>query len=312
VLLTASSLLATILIVAVSLVQVRPAKIALALKAHTDDTRGGAFARGMLVSVQSGLCVALLFSAGLFAQSLTRVLALDLGVELDRTVQVNFNVPRAAMSVADKRSLYERALARVRRQPGVEYAALATSNPYQSGAGSSPFTAERTQREQWEGKDAAYSAAVGGGFFSASGAKTLVGRDFTDEDIAGAPRVAIINQNLAAQLWPGGQALGNCLFLDEKRECVRVVGVLGGVWKLRALDRSKMAIYTPMAQTDDAEPRANQDRLDGCSTPFGWRYRAQSLTRLPCTSPVRAISSTGKFGRGDSARRCSRDSRPSR
>ena len=264
VLIALSSALATVLVVVVSLVQVRPAKIALALKAHAEDTRGSAVVRSVLVSVQSGLCVALLFSAGLFAQSLTRVLSLDLGVELDRTVQVSFNVPRGGVSVADQQSLYERALTRLREHPGVESAALATSDPFQSGSGSMPFTTERSRREEWEGRgEVAYSAAVGGGFFTASGAKTLVGRDFTDDDNAGAPRVAIINRNLATRLLPGKDALGHCVFLEETRECIRVVGVLGGVWKLRALDRSKMTIYTPIAQTEDAEPGAILIRTRG-------------------------------------------------
>ena len=254
-LMAVSSAVAISRVMLVSLVQVRPSRIALALRAHTDDGRGSAFARGVLVAVQSGVCVALLFSAGLFARSLTRVLALDLGVELDRTVQATFNIPRGSVAAADQRALYERALERVRAHPAVERAALATSHPFQSGMGSSPFTAGHSPRETWEGKgEVAYSAAVGAGFFSTTGARTLVGRDFTDDDKAGAPGVVIINANLAKRLWPGGGALGDCLFLDSGGDCLRVVGVLGGTWKLRALDRTKMTVYTPLAQTADVEP----------------------------------------------------------
>jgi putative ABC transport system permease protein len=35
---------------------------------------------------------------------------------------------------------------------------------------------------------------------------------------------------------------------------VRVVGVLGGVWKFSILERNKMALYTPMAQSGGARP----------------------------------------------------------
>jgi predicted permease len=265
-----SGLVAVALVAVVSLAQVRPERILRALVVRTiDERRGGAWTRGSLLALQSGLCVALLFSAGLFARSLGRVLALDLGVELDRAVQMSFNIPRGSRAPAERGSLYDRALERVRALQGVERAALSVSAPYQSGMGSAPFTAEQTQRELWEGKgEVAYSTAVGAGFFGTVGARSLAGRDFTDADRAGAPLVAIVNRNQAARLWPAGGALGRCLFLDEQRECYRVVGVLGGVWKLRALDRSKMTVYTPLAQTPDASAGALLVRTRGPAGPM--------------------------------------------
>ena len=276
-LMSVSGVVAITLVATVSLLQVRPAEIVRALTIRTiDERRGGAWTRGALVALQSGLCVALLFSAGLFAKSLSRVLALDLGVELDRTVQLSYNIPRGSRTPAERQSLYDRALERVRAQAGVEQAALSVSAPFQSGSGASPFTAEQTHSELWEGKgEVAYATAVGAGFFRTVGAASLVGRDFTDSDKAGAPLVAIVNANLAARLWPGGGALGKCLFQDEKtRECYRVVGVLGGVWKLRALDRSKMAIYTPLAQTPTASPGALLVRTRGAPGPMLAQLRA--------------------------------------
>jgi len=198
---------------------------------------------------------------------------------------VSFNIPRGSRTPAEQQSLYDRALERVRAQAGVERAALAVSAPFQSGSGAGPFTAEQTLR------DAAYSTAVGSGFFASVGAASLVGRDFTDEDKAGAPLVAVVNSNLAARLWPRGGALGNCLVMDEKRECYRVVGVLGGVWKLRALDRDRMAIYFPLAQTPDARPGALLVRTRGPVGPMLAQLRStvQSIEPdLPAVNVSRA------------------------
>jgi predicted permease len=292
-LMAASSVLAIALVAIVSLVQVRPARIVQALTTRTrDDRHGGAWARGSLLALQSGLCVVLLFSAGLFAKSLSRVLALDLGVELDRTVQLSFNLPEGVRSPADRQALYDRALERVRMLEGVERVALSQAEPFRSGSGSAPFNAEHSQEETWAGKgEVGYSAAVGAGFFRAVGAKTLSGRDFTEADVAGAPKVAILNVNMAARLWPGGGALGKCVFLDETRECHRVVGVLGGVWKLRALDRSKMTIYTPLAQTTDVTPGALYVRIRGDAGPMLPRLRTAMQgvePNLPAISISRA------------------------
>ena len=292
-LMMASGLVALTFVTAVSLAQVRPARVVHTLRTRAmDERRGGVWTRGVLLALQSGLCVALLFSAGLFARSLSRVLALDLGVELDRTVQLSFTLSRGARSAADRRALYERALERVRALPVVERATLSGSAPYQSGTGSAPFTAEHTQREIWEGKgEVAYSTAVGAGFFRTVGARSLAGRDFTEADQAGAPLVAIVNRNLASRLWPGRVALGNCLFLDDARACYRVVGVLGGVWKLRALDRSKMTVYTPLAQTPDVQPGALLVRTRGPVEPALGQLRSavQSLDPdLPAINVSRA------------------------
>jgi predicted permease len=291
-LMAASGLLAIMLVAIVSLVQVRPAHIVQALTTRTrDDRHGGAWARGSLLALQSGLCVVLLFSAGLFAKSLSRVLALDLGVELDRTVQLSFNLPDGVRSPADRQGLYDRALERVRGLEGVERAALAASAPFQSGSGAGPFTAERSQQELWSNRESGYTSAVGAGFFRAVGARTLSGRDFTEADRAGAPKVVILNVNMAAHLWPSGGALGKCVFMDETRECHRVVGVSGGVWKLRALDRSKMTIYTPLAQTPDETPGALLVRIRGDAGPMLTRLRTamQSVEpNLPAINVRRA------------------------
>ena len=273
-------ILALALVAVVSLAQVRPEVMMRSLTIRTaDDRHGGGWTRNSLVGVQSGLCVVLLFSAGLFAKSLSRVLALDLGVDLNRTAQIRFDIPRGSRAPAETQSLYDRALARIRSLPNVERAAIAGLAPYQSGMGIGPFTAEHTQRELWEGKgESGYASAVGAGFFRTVGAASLAGRDFTDEDKAGAPLVAIINANMAARLWPGGNALDKCMFLYETRDCYRVVGVLAGVWKFRALDRSKMTVYTPLAQTDDATPGALFVRSRGPVAPLLGQLRSTLQT----------------------------------
>jgi predicted permease len=289
----ASGSVATALVSIVSLTQVRPARIVRALTTQARvDGRSNSWTRGSLLALQSGLCVALLFSAGLFAKSLDRVLSLDLGVELDRTIQLSFNIPRGSRTPVEQQSLYDRALERVQAHAGVERAAISGANPFKSGRGAGPFTAEKTRRELWPyGEEVGYTTAVGAGFFASVGAASLEGRDFTEQDRAGAPRVAIINANLAARLWPRGGALGNCLFMDETRECYRVVGVLGGVWKLQALDRTKMAMYTPLAQTPDALPGALLVRARGDAGPMLAQLRAtvQSIEPdLPAVNISRA------------------------
>src|SRR5438034_3828368 len=52
------------------------------------------------------------------------------------------------------------------------------------------------------------AASVSPGFFRALGIPLLRGRDFVEADDQHHPRLAIVNSNLAEQLFPNGDAIG--------------------------------------------------------------------------------------------------------
>lgn len=217
--------------------------------------------RGTLIALQAALCVILLFYAGLFAESLHRVQQLDLGVALDRTIQVRFNLPRDDRSGERGRenvtSLYTRALEVVQQIPGVRRASLAEPHPYMMGRAVGPWTAERSQSNLWSKGATPFLTAVGAHFFTTVSARSLHGRDFEETDRAGAPQAVIVNAPLARRLWPDRApqaAIGQCVWYVDGTACAEVVGVLDGVWKFNALDREQMVLYVPLAQAKDVEP----------------------------------------------------------
>lgn len=225
--------------------------------------------RHVLLAVQSGLCLALLSVAALFAMSLRRVESLDLGAQLDHTIQVTINLGPRHRTPGETLAIYERALDILSKHPGVERAALAERSPYMSGRGIGPRTADRSFEQLWpQRKEVAYQSVVGAGFFSTVGSQSLRGRDFSDADRSGAPLIAIINAPLARHLWPSEDAIGQCMWLDNAPTCVRVVGVLGGVWKFKALERDRMAVYLPLAQVADVLPGALYIRPKGDARTF--------------------------------------------
>lgn len=209
-------------------------------------------ARAVMLGVQAALCMLLLVGAGLFAQSLYRVRSLDLGLDVEHTLMARFDLGRFALPRAEMEALYVTMMQRVNAVPGVRRSAFAGVDPYRAGQAVSAQSAQRTLQDIWDSgvKEVPMAAAVDSGFFRAVGAASLRGRDFSSEDRRGAQRVAIINAPLATLLWPDEDALGRCLYLSSiDRECIVVVGVLEGFWKFDVLERDKLVVYFPLAQS---------------------------------------------------------------
>jgi predicted permease len=95
------------------------------------------------------------------------------------------------------------------------------------------------------------------GYFNAIGATLLEGRDFTDADDAQHQHVAIIDEVLARQLWPGQSPIGQRLNLSDspqgfyqfQREWAVVIGVVRHVQyhSLIAIVRPQIYVPYPLA-----------------------------------------------------------------
>lgn len=227
----------------------------------TTSLRSGAAASGgrrsrtrlILLVTQAALCMLLLIVAGLFAQSLRRVEALDLGVDLDRTLMAKVDLNSGALPQAEVRATYASMLQQVREIDGVSHAAFAEHDPYRYGRAVAAHTPARTAESLWhEGvREVPMEVAVDSGFFRAVGITSLRGRDFQSTDRRGGQRVAIINQELANLLWPGNDPLGQCMLVVwEGGDCVTIVGVIRGFWKGSILARERLVVYVPMDQSD--------------------------------------------------------------
>lgn len=242
----------------------------------------GMATRRLLLVTQTSLALILTAAALLFSASARRVETLDLGVDIKRTVQVALDIPPGQRQPEVRRRLYEAASRVLRESPNVERVALAESSPFLSGAGASPWTEERGQSQLWAHREeVAYRSAVGPGYFGTVGAELLRGRDFTVADTNGAEAVAIVNAPLAAYLWPAGEAIGKCVWLDDPQTCLRVVGVVGGVWKFSALRRNAMAIYIPIDQADGSAPGVLYARLKNTSAGYLQGIRAVVQAAAP-------------------------------
>lgn len=228
-------------------------------QAGTASARRIAFLpRHPLVAAQVSLSVALLISAGLFIQMTRRAVSLEPGFDAAGTVVMEVDAGLAGRSEAEGLSLYARIEDRLRALPGVRAASVAATVPFapasfgetvrRAGASGAAGEAGNSYGARWN--------AVGAGHFEALGLSLRGGRFFTDAEsrVPQGPKVAVIDDVLARQLWPDGEAIGRSLELAPRNqgeapsEAMRVIGVASPVLD-DAFDESPGgAIYVPFAQ----------------------------------------------------------------
>jgi len=78
------------------------------------------------------------------------------------------------------------------------------------------------------------------------------GRFFSEEDIAGKPRVAIVDDYMAQQLWPNQDPIGKrlhiCGISETSSPWITVVGVVGRIKQYTLDSDSRIAYYLPQTQ----------------------------------------------------------------
>ncbi len=145
-------------------------------------------------------------------------------------------------------------LDQVRAVPGVTRAG-AISNPHLNTLNRMiiDVTAEGVPPPPGRSAQSVDFTSVDSGFFAAAGIPFLEGRNFREEDRAGGTPVAIINEAMAQQFWPGESALGRIIHLDAPGFAdPLVIGVVRTA-KIRNLEEQpRPFIYLPFAQEFNA------------------------------------------------------------
>jgi putative ABC transport system permease protein len=232
-------------------------------------------ARALLVVTEMGLALVLLVGAALFIRTFLAMRAVDPGFDAHQvlTMRMSLRGERFAKT-ADVAQLMRDGTERLNALPGVEVAGAACCVPLEGGFGLPIII---------EGRPLDGPSHGGGGFapisptyFRAFRIPIVRGRAFTDQDVGGAPGVAIINQAMAKRFWPNGNPLADRISIGKglgpRMELVgrQIVGIAGDV-RDGGLNRDPQPImYVPWAQMPDAH---SANLLD--ITPVAWIVRTR-------------------------------------
>jgi predicted permease len=184
-------------------------------------------ARRALVTAQVALSVVLLVGAALFVRTLGAAAAVDVGYDVNRVLLLSLDLAAARLPAGEGLALVRRVTERVGEIPGVEGVSVGQIVPFSGGFIGRPVLAEHQAGTAAEtGPPIVPYSVVSPGYFDAVGL-SLAGRDFAwTDDERGRP-VAIVNETLAARLWPGERAVGKRLFLPlrDRGPAFEVIGV---------------------------------------------------------------------------------------
>jgi predicted permease len=201
---------------------------------------------------QVALSLVLLIAAGLFVRSFASLATLDLGFERDRALLVQIGTDHAGANV-DRAALFARVLDAARAVPGVSHAAISELTPV-SGSGSNypieiPWRPEIPERER-----VVWMNNVSPGWFAALGTSLISGRDLTDADRKGAPRVMIVNRAFVKKYFgtlnPIGRQLREVPLPGGNSAPIEIVGVVEDAVYDSPQEGAPPTMYWPLAQLE--------------------------------------------------------------
>jgi predicted permease len=206
--------------------------------------------RNSLVIAQIALSMALLVSAGLFIKSLRNVNLVDLGVDVDNVVTFRIIPQRNGYEGDRALALYQRVEEELRGLPGVLAVSSATVPLIAGSNWSTSVSVQGFQRGPDTDVDSNYSL-VGMDYLRTVGIPLLQGRDFTEADAAGAPRVAIVNEAFVKKFGLGRDAVGKLMAPRQTDSLdVEIVGVVRDAKYSDVKEPVPPVFYRPYRQGD--------------------------------------------------------------
>jgi len=200
-----------------------------------------------LVVLELITAVVLLVGAGLLAKSFYLLLHVNLGFKPDHLATIIVEAPKSYAD-GDRLMVLERQVVReIGQLPGVKTAAISSHLPVRSWDGGVWIVVPG--RPATEARNDLPERDVSFGYLETLGARLIGGRYFTEEEDDGnKPRVVVVNQTLAKQLFPGEDPIGKRLAYKDGHDTMEIIGEIEDI-KEGPLDTvSRPVIYVPFNQ----------------------------------------------------------------
>jgi predicted permease len=206
--------------------------------------------RAVLVAGQVAVSVVLLVIATIMYRGFQRQLGTGPGYRLDHLLMMSFDPSLVRYTEAQSQQFFEQVAERARSVPGVKSVALASWVPMATdGQGGATILPEGFQFPQGKDSVTVLGAMVDEYYFDTLGLSMISGRGFRATDSADAPKVAVVNEQLAKHYWPGQDPLGKRFRLnDSNGPWVEIVGLAKTSKYLFLAEAPIEFVYMPQKQ----------------------------------------------------------------
>jgi predicted permease len=219
-------------------------------------TTGKSWLRQLLIVSEVSLGCILLVGTGLMIRTFTSLLRVDPGFHAENvlTFQLSFAGSRYG-TVASLTNFLKELRTNLSAMPGTQSVGGVSHLPLDEGLGNwySYYWPEAAPVQQQNTVMADHRSTLPG-YFRSIGATLLAGREFEDTDDAVHTHVAIVDDTVAEQIWPGQDAIGKKLSVEDsptgpfqfERESVVVIGVVKHIQAHSLTSKGRGQIYLPV------------------------------------------------------------------
>lgn len=230
----------------------RATQVDLGPTTRISSQKGGSrwLVRKSLLVAQMAISLVLLAGAGLFINTLINLRRVDVGFNAKNLLlfDVSNIAPRQVNGDAGQLlQIYERIVENTNTVPGVEATTFSTIRPLGGGAFVEGVTTD--DRPESQDRHAVFIHTVRSNYFETLGVPLLRGRGFSQGDTPTAPKVAVINQTMAKQLFLQEEPLGRHFrFPMPGADSFTVIGIVGDSKHSGLRGNVPPTVYLPATQ----------------------------------------------------------------
>ena len=211
--------------------------------------------RKALVVSQVALSLLMLIGAALFARSLHNLKSVDLGFRRERLLSFSVDPSLGGYQAERIRQFAEELVTKIGQTRGVRSAAVGTVTLITGDENRVSIALENREPKAGEDMNPLYDS-VGPGFFRTMGIPILAGREFTERDRAGAPRVAVVNDAFAKYYFGNENPIGQRFRRRSEApgHGIEIVGVVRTSKYSTVNEKAQKVMY--LAYLQDTNPSA--------------------------------------------------------
>jgi predicted permease len=207
--------------------------------------------RDLLLGVQIALCTLLVTASFVAVRGMQRSLKAPLGFQPQGVLIAQTDLHMGGHTDRTSTQLQKRMLDEARRIPGVTSVGIINETPL--GTGGSSTDVYRVETTDLRSSNSVFSAkyySISPGYLEAAGTRLISGRDLTWHDDQKSPKVAIVNETFAREMFHNQSALGLSFLMGEDRQ---IVGVVEDGKYDSLTESPRPAMFLPLEQSPDSD-----------------------------------------------------------